>query len=101
MHKQHRLAIGLRLKQARLAAKLTQQDVASDFLCTRQAVSSWESGKTMPSLLEFRQMATLYAVSTDKLLYGVDSATEEGEGLLLRLVKHDAPTPPTFADSGC
>lgn len=78
MPKDMRRAIGERLKRAREAANLTQQDVATDFERTRQAISSWENGITLPTLLVFRSLATLYGVSSDVILYGADVG---GEGI--------------------
>ena len=79
---QHAAAIGARLRQARLTARLTQQDVARDFLRSRQAISSWEGGKTLPSLLEFKELASLYGVSTDQLLFGVEDVSAECKRVL-------------------
>lgn len=70
MPQQVRRTIGERLRKARLSAELTQQDVATDFVRSRQAVSSWESGKTLPTLPEFRELVTLYGVSADEILFG-------------------------------
>jgi transcriptional regulator with XRE-family HTH domain len=86
-----RKAIGLRLRAARIAAELTQQDVATHFSCSRQAVSAWEGGRAMPDLAELIQLASLYAVTTDSLLVGVSDSEEEGRSLLTRLGKPGAP----------
>jgi len=72
-----RRAIGRRLRDAREAVNLTQQDVAEDVARSRQAISSWESGKTQPNLIELRMLAMLYGVTTDRLLIGMDDP--EGE----------------------
>jgi transcriptional regulator with XRE-family HTH domain len=74
-------SIGARLRVARLAAKLTQQDVASDFLISRQAISSWEMGHTLPSLREFRELVSLYGVSADRVLFGADVEDESRTAL--------------------
>lgn len=67
-----RAAIARRLREARVASKLTQQDVASALRRSRQAVSSWEAGRTLPDLLELRDLAMTYGISTDRLLLGED-----------------------------
>lgn len=98
-----RQAIGFRLRTARVAAKLTQQDVAAHFHFSRQAVSAWESGRAMPDLEELVALATLYAVTTDALLVGVPDSGEEGKALLRRLGNGGSPpareerTDPTLA----
>lgn len=46
---------------------------------SRQAVSAWEVGKAMPTLLEFRELIALYGVSAERVLYGerIASAYED------------------------
>lgn len=85
MHQEFRKAIGERLRRARIAAKLTQQDVATDFLRSRQAISSWESGRTMPDLLELRELAMLYGVTPDRILIGADDLERQCERALARM----------------
>lgn len=85
---QARREIGERLRTARLSAELTQQDVANDFVRTRQAISSWEAGRTLPSVLELRELAILYGVSTDRLLIGCDDSAGEA-ALVLANVRQD------------
>jgi transcriptional regulator with XRE-family HTH domain len=67
-------AVGVRLKEARSAAGLTQRAVAADFGISRQAVSAWERGQNLPTLMELRHLAVLYCVSSDYLLYGIQFA---------------------------
>lgn len=85
MEREIRRAIGVRLRKIRVAAKFTQDDVALDFALSRQAISSWETGRTLPGLLEFRALATLYGVSSDLLLYGVDNVEAASKGVLARV----------------
>lgn len=96
MREQTRTEIGARLRAARIEANLTQEEVASDFMRTRQAVSSWENGHTLPSLGEFRELATLYGISADALLYG-GNAEEISTSLFDRL--RPAASHQGFADS--
>jgi transcriptional regulator with XRE-family HTH domain len=84
MPKQIRKLIGDALRRARVSARLRQEDVATDFLRSRQAISSWECGKTLPSLEEFRDLLTLYGVSADQVLFGVDSTAAEMQGAMER-----------------
>jgi transcriptional regulator with XRE-family HTH domain len=90
-------AIGARLRAARLQAGLTQQHVATDFLCSRQAVSSWERGSTLPSLLQFGQLLALYAASADDVLYGDDTILLAGQDLIRRASRQEEP--PRFVDT--
>ena len=95
MEESMRRAIGVRLRDARLAANLKQEQVATDFLRTRQAISSWESGRTLPTLLEFRNLLTLYGVSSDKILFGGDI-----EGEMAQVLARVREPQPDFQESG-
>lgn len=62
--------IGKRLRAARTAARMTQDDVAAEVGRTRQAVSLWEVGSTSPTVPELRRLCALYGVSADLVLFG-------------------------------
>jgi transcriptional regulator with XRE-family HTH domain len=94
-----RRAIGIRLRAARLAAKLTQQDVAKEFGRSRQSMSSWEGGKTLPTVLELRELGMLYGVSSDFLLFGIKSVEADAADAL-RLVMRK-PKKPSEAPASC
>jgi transcriptional regulator with XRE-family HTH domain len=71
MNREVRRAIGERLRQSRLAAKLTQQDVAQRLQLKRQTISGWERGEAMPQLAEWYRLAPLLGQSLDYLVYNV------------------------------
>lgn len=58
------------LKQRRLALGLTQQAVAEKLHVTRQAVSSWENGKSYPDIPSLIAISDFYALSLDYMLKG-------------------------------
>jgi transcriptional regulator with XRE-family HTH domain len=60
--------LGQRLKQARLAADLTQEAVGQLLDISKVTVSSWEIGKNVPDALTIRRLSKIYNVSTDTLL---------------------------------
>lgn len=62
--------IGSKIKAARLAAQLTQEQVAEAMGVSRQTMSNWENGKTYPDIVSVIKMSDLYAVSLDHLLKG-------------------------------
>ncbi len=64
--------IGDKMKNARLAAELTQEAVAAALGVSRQTVSNWENGKTYPDIVSVVKMSDLYGVSLDYLLKGSD-----------------------------
>lgn len=62
--------IGAKLKDARIAAQLTQEQTAEALGVSRQTVSNWENEKTYPDIVSVIRMSDLYAVSLDHLLKG-------------------------------
>lgn len=81
-----RAAIGARLREARIAAKLSQDDVAVEFHRTRQAVSAWEAGRAMPALDDFLSLSILYGAPANQLLHGLEHIEEAGHAALTRVM---------------
>ena len=77
------------LKALREKAGLTPQDVADRLRCTRQAVESWEEGKTEPNMDETLILAKLFGVSVERLITGEDSAKEVATRKETRVEKTD------------
>jgi len=71
-----RRGLGMRLASARQNKNLTQQDVATRFSLNKATVSAWETGRGVPDALTLRDLAKLYDVSADGLLWE-DSLTPE------------------------
>lgn len=66
-----------KLKSARLAKELTQSEVAKKLYVTRQTVSRWEQGKTLPNIYVIQELSDLYGISLDELV--VNTALENKE----------------------
>lgn len=64
-----RYGIGMRLKAAREAANLTQDAVAARFSVGKGTVSAWETGRGDPGVSRLRELAKLYKVSADAILW--------------------------------
>ena len=62
--------IGQKLKQARAAAGLTQEQAAGALGVSRQTVSNWENCRSYPDVAMVLAMSELYRVSLDELLKG-------------------------------
>lgn len=58
------------LRQLRLDRGMTQDEVAGQVGLTRQAVSSYESGRTQPGLDILQRLADVYQVELTDLIYG-------------------------------
>lgn len=53
------------LEAARVNAGMTQEDVCKELHITKPTLSSWEKGKTEPSISQFRQLCSLYKCPED------------------------------------
>lgn len=60
--------IGIKIKNARIKANLTQEQVAEFLGVSRQTISNWETEKTYPDIVSVVKMSDLYHVSLDQLL---------------------------------
>ncbi|MBR5534955.1 MAG: helix-turn-helix transcriptional regulator [Ruminiclostridium sp.] len=58
------------LKELRKAKGLTQEQVAQQIGLTRQALSSYESGRTRPDVETLMKLAEIYSTDLDGILYG-------------------------------
>lgn len=56
------------LKEARENKGLTQKYVANCLYVTRQTVSRWEQGKTLPNIYVLQKLSDLYGVSIERLI---------------------------------
>lgn len=68
--------LGEVLKEHRLHCKMTQEFVAEVLGVSRQAVSKWESGASVPSTSNLIALAKLYGVSSKELLRETDMTKE-------------------------
>lgn len=83
-----------RLKFARLAANLTQADVAREMGVIRQTVSCWERGLNSPGLEEMAALCALYGVSADQIFYGQHSVRFTAHDLQQIVGRHSRDTSP-------
>ena len=56
------------LKQIRVKHNLTQDDLAEQLAVTRQAISRWENGDSIPNTETLKQISLLFNVSINTLL---------------------------------
>ena len=62
------MTFGEKLREARKAAKLTQEELASKLSVSRQAITKWESGRGMPDVENLKAISAALDVSIDYLL---------------------------------
>lgn len=60
--------IGVKIKNARIKAGLTQEQSAEGLGVSRQTISNWENEKTYPDIISVIKMSDLYNISLDHLL---------------------------------
>lgn len=66
----------MRLASARQSKGFTQDDIAKRFSINKATVSAWETGRGDPGVFRLRELAKLYDVSADALLWE-DSLTPD------------------------
>ena len=64
------VSISEKLKQARLAANLTQEDLAEKIGVSRQTISNWENGRSYPDIVSVITLSDVYNITLDSLLKG-------------------------------
>ncbi|MGW9989379.1 helix-turn-helix domain-containing protein [Staphylococcus hominis] len=80
--------ISERLKLARKNSNLTQGEVAKKLYVTRQTISRWEQGKTLPNIFAIEKLSDIYQVSLDELIK--DTLLEKKEAKNMKDVNYFA-----------
>lgn len=62
------MSFGSSLYQARKKSGLSQENVAEKLGVSRQTISKWETGETLPDIRQSKGLATLYHVTLDELI---------------------------------
>ena len=63
------------LKYLRKKEGLTQEDLAEKLNVSRQSVTKWESGQSLPDIEKVKEIAYMFSVSVDTLIGDVESKT--------------------------
>lgn len=80
MAEQNKMTLGAKLKSARNAAGLTQEQLAEKLMVSRQAVTKWEADKGMPDIENLKQLSKLLNIRIDYLL-------DSGESIDLSVIR--------------
>lgn len=78
------MKIADKIKNARIQTGYTQEQVAEKLLVSRQTISNWENGKSLPDIISIIQMSELYELSLDELV--------KGDETLLKKIEKDVRT---------
>ena len=62
------MTLGEKIKEARKQCGLTQEEMATKLMVSRQAITKWESDKGIPDIQNIKALAGLLQVSIDYLL---------------------------------
>lgn len=73
------MEIGKKIKEARMKTGFTQEQVAEKIMVSRQTISNWENGKSLPDIISVLNMSDLYQISLDELLKGDQKMREKME----------------------
>ncbi len=67
------------LSKLRKEANFTQEDLAEKCEVSRQAVAKWERGESLPDIYKISQIARLFEVSLDELIWGENQQESQKE----------------------
>ena len=75
------MKIGEKITHLRVAAGLSQEQLAEKIEVSRQSVSKWEMDQALPQIDKVLQLCELFDISTDQLLHDkIELPKEESEG---------------------
>lgn len=75
------MRIGDKIKNARIQKGYTQEQAAENLSVSRQTISNWENGKSLPDIISIIKMSELYELSLDEMM--------KGDKALLKKVEKD------------
>lgn len=58
----------IKLKELRLSKNITQKQLAEQIHVTKQAVSKWEQGKSLPDIVTIEMLAVFFNITVDALI---------------------------------
>lgn len=57
-----------KIRELRISKNLTQQQLADELHVTKQAISKWEKGKSIPDITSIELLSSFFGVSVDYLI---------------------------------
>ena len=73
MNQQNQIQIGIRLAALRKEHGLSQEELAFRLAVSRQAISKWERGESLPDTENLIALSRLYEITLDELINGAPS----------------------------
>lgn len=62
------MTVGENIRYLRKNANLSQEELAAKLLVSRQTISLWESGQTLPTIDNFIRLKQIFGISVDEML---------------------------------
>lgn len=78
------MTIGEKITKLRMAANISQEQLAEKISVSRQSVSKWEMDQALPQIDKVLQLCELFDVSTDELLHDKISISRKAPGAALK-----------------
>ena len=78
------MELGQKLKEARQNAGLKQEELAKRLGVSRQTISNWENGRSLPDVGSAVKMSNVYQISLDELLKDESSVLKTFEDLVTK-----------------
>ena len=75
------MRIADKIKNARIQKGYTQEQAAENLSVSRQTISNWENGRSLPDIISIIKMSELYELSLDEMM--------KGDKALLKKVERD------------
>ncbi len=69
--------IGTIIRNHRIAQRLTQEELGAKVFVSKQAVSKWKTGKTLPDIEMIRKLCDILEISKDEILGGSIEETKK------------------------
>ena len=77
------MTIGEKIAKLRIAADISQEQLAEKISVSRQSVSKWEMDQALPQIDKVLQICELFDITTDELLHdkiSIDRIEPESDG---------------------
>ena len=65
------MSLGEKIREQRKKASLSQEQLAARLNVSRQAITKWETGKSLPDIPKLKMLSDVFAESIDSLLSDV------------------------------
>lgn len=76
------------LRNARISKGFTQEYIAKKLYVSRQTISRWEQGKTLPNIHVIKELSEVYDLSVDDLISGTVFENIEKEDIKMKKINY-------------